>query len=46
MLQSWNPDDGHITGVESASVIENGVPCTQVRLELGPVRSVFFVEER
>ncbi len=45
-LQSWNPDDGHITGIESTAVIENGSPCTRVRLELGPVRSVFFVEER
>jgi len=46
MLQSWNPDDGHITDVEGAAVIENETPCTQVRLELGPVRSTFLVEKR
>ena len=46
VLQSWNPDDGHITGVESTAVIEDGAPCTRVRLELAPVRSMFFVEEK
>ena len=46
MLQSWNPDDGRITAIEGAAVIENGTPCTQVRLELGPVRSTFLVEKR
>ena len=45
MLQSWNPDDGRITRLESITLTKNGSPCTRVRLELGPVRSMFFVEE-
>lgn len=43
-LQSWNPNDGRMTDVGSTAVVENGLPCTQVRLELGPVKSTFFVE--
>lgn len=43
-LQSWCPDNGSITDVESTAVMENGSPGTRVRLTLGPVQSRFFVE--
>lgn len=45
-LQSWNPDNGCISNVDSTAMIENGSPCTRVRFELAPVRSMFFVEEK
>jgi hypothetical protein len=44
-LQSWNPDDGCIADVESVEVVENGSPCTRVRLKLGAVRSTFLVSD-
>jgi hypothetical protein len=43
-LQSWNPKDGHIADVESIPAVDCGVPCTRVRLKLGPVQSTFLVE--
>ena len=43
-LQWWNPDDGSITDAQSEPVVRNETPCTQVRLKLGPVKSIFLVE--
>ncbi len=43
-LQRWNPHDGSIAAAETSAVVENREPCTRVRLQLEPVRSVLFVE--
>jgi hypothetical protein len=45
-LQSWNPDNGTITAVDSDTVVEDGMPCTRVRLELAPIQAMFFVEKK
>jgi len=42
-LQSWNPDDGRIADLESTTIPDRGTPCSQVRLKLGAIQSIFLV---
>ncbi len=43
-LQSWNPHTGATLAVERDPVQENNQPFTRVRLQLGPVKSVFLID--
>ncbi|MCY3022248.1 MAG: glycosyl hydrolase [Planctomycetota bacterium] len=43
-LELWDPHTGETGRAESAPVTEAGCDVTRIRLRLGPVRSVFFVE--
>jgi hypothetical protein len=43
-LQCWNPHTGDIAPLVTTDVVEDGRHFTQARLQLDPVKSVFFVE--
>lgn len=43
-LQRWDPHTGATQAVASAALNQGNQPCTRVRLQLGPVNSVFLIE--
>jgi hypothetical protein len=43
-LQQWDPKTGEITRLETLGLVENARHFTKAKLQLDPVRSVFFVE--
>jgi hypothetical protein len=43
-LQTWNPHSGEVSRLETSELVENGQPFTRARLQLEPVKSVFWVE--
>ncbi len=43
-LERWDPRTGDIAPLKTTDAVENGQPFTKAKLELGPERSLFFVE--
>jgi len=43
-LRQWDPRTGDIKALGTTDAVEEPEPCTKVKLELGAVRSVFWVE--
>jgi hypothetical protein len=43
-LEQWDPHTGEVGACETEAISDHGCEVTRVRLNLAPVRSVFFVE--